>query len=222
MRYCMLLCSVLFGPLFLSACSTERYIKPTLSGEPRVNLRLKEPVLGAVYDGRAIREPEDAADILQGELERLYGPAIEWVDYFEPVPSGKVGIRIRIVTLGATFGSRLISGTAYASAMQTAHANAVGPWGILTTESSNYQAMSSGAVVGEGWWNGAAWIDIEIQDKRFDGYTNFVIPIVSESRQSNVWGYSSGDKAAHTAWNRANEQLTRTLDNALMIVRETE
>jgi hypothetical protein len=42
-----------------------------------------------VFDGRATQEPKDAAPQLQADLTRLYGSAIEWVDYFTKTPPGK-------------------------------------------------------------------------------------------------------------------------------------
>ena len=98
-----------------TGCATERHISPTLSEAPRPGLDLKPPILGAVFDGRATQEPKGAASQLQADLTWIYGPSIEWNDYFTKTPPGRVAVRIRIVTLGASFGSRLISTIAFGS-----------------------------------------------------------------------------------------------------------
>ena len=107
----------------ISGCATERHIAPTLSAPPRTGLDLKPPVLSAVFDGRASQELMDAASQLQEDLRRIYGPSIEWNDYFTKTPPGRVAVRVRIVTLGASFGSRLISTVAFANAVGSAQWN---------------------------------------------------------------------------------------------------
>jgi hypothetical protein len=73
---------------------------------------------------------------------------------------------------------------------------------------------------GEGWWNGAAWIDLEVQDYRGEKPISFTVPIVAEHRESNMWGYSSGDKAARAAWERVAVQLSRAMDNIIRTLRD--
>ena len=85
-------------------CATERHIAPTLSEPPRTGLELNPPILGAVFDGRATQEPRDAASQLQTDLSRIYGASIEWDGYFTKMTPGRVAVRVRIVTLGASFG----------------------------------------------------------------------------------------------------------------------
>jgi hypothetical protein len=111
--------------IFLAAfcgCAAERHISPTLSESPRNGLELKPPILGAVFDGRATHDPKDAASQLQTDLSRIYGHSIEWDGYFTKTPPGRVAVRVRIVTLGASFGSRLVSSTAFANAVSSAQA----------------------------------------------------------------------------------------------------
>jgi hypothetical protein len=114
-----------------TGCATERHISPTLSEAPRTGLDLKPPILGAVFDGRTSQEPKDAAAQLQADLSRIYGSSIEWNEYFIKTPPGRVSVRIRMVMLGASFGSRLISTTAFANAVSSAQGNAIGPWGAV-------------------------------------------------------------------------------------------
>jgi len=205
-----------------NGCVTERHISPRLSESTRVGLELKPPILGAVFDGRAIQEPKDAALQLQADLSRIYGSSIEWNDYFIKTPPGRVAVRIRIVTLGASFGSRLVSTTAFANAVSSAQVNAVGPWGPVVGSVSSQQSVLGGSFSGEGWWNGAAWIDLEVQDYRGAKPISFTMPIAAEHRESNMWGYASGDKAASTAWQVVAAQLTRAMDNIFRTLRDEQ
>ena len=205
-----------------AGCATERYISPTLSEGTRTGLDLKPPILGAVFDGRATQEPKDAASQLQADLSRIYGSSIEWNDYFTKTPPGRVAVRVRIVTLGASFGSRLISTTAFANAVSSAQGSATGPWGPVVGSVSAQQSVFAGSLSGEGWWNGAAWIDLEVQDNRGTKPVNFTMPIAAEHREFNMWGYASGDKAARTAWQRVAVQLTRGMDTIFRTVRDQQ
>ena len=205
-----------------TGCATERHISPTLSEAPRAGLDLKPPILGAVFDGRATQEPKGAASQLQADLTRIYGPSIEWNDYFTKTPPGRVAVRIRIVTLGASFGSRLISTIAFANAVASAQGSAVGPWGVVVGTVSGQQSVFAGSFSGEGWWNGAAWIDVEVQDYRGAKPISFTLPIAAEHRESNMWGYASGDKAARTAWQRVAVQLTRAMDTIFRAIRDEQ
>jgi len=206
----------------LGGCATERHIAPTLSEPPRTGLELKPPILGAVFDGRATQNPKDAAAQLQTDLGRIYGKSIEWDSYFAKTPQGRVAVRVRIVMLRASFGSRLISSTAFANAISSAQTNATGPWGSVVGNVSAQQSVLAGSFSGEGWWNGAAWIDLEVQDCRGSAPIIFTLPIAAEHRESNMWGYSSGDKTARIAWQQVSVQLTRAMDTIFRTVRDQQ
>ena len=212
--------ATLLAAIFLAGCATERQVVPVIESAPRPSLDLKTPVIGSVFDGRSSQESKDAASKLQAELSRLYGPAIEWSDYFVKTPTGRVAVRIRLVTLGATFGSRMISTASLANAMGSAQVNAVGPWGPVAGTVSSQQSVLAGSFSGQGWWNGAAWIDLEGEDLRGTKAVRFVLPIAAEQQESNMWGYASGDKAARAAWDRVAAQLTRAMDAILRTVRD--
>ena len=203
-------------------CATERHIAPTISEPPRTGLELNPPIFGAVFDGRATQDPKNAASQLQADLSRIYGSSIKWESYFSKAPQGRVAVRVRIVTLGASFGSRLVSSTAFANAVSSAQGSAIGPWGSVVGNVSAQQSVLAGSFSGEGWWNGAAWIDLEVQDCRGPKPISFTLPIVAEHRESNMWGYSSGDKAARVAWQRVSVQLTRALDTIFRAVRDQQ
>lgn len=211
-----------FLAALLAGCATERHIAPRISADPREGLNLETPVLASVYDGRTSGNSDEVALTLRSELARLYGANVEWVPYFESTPPGRVSIRVRIVTLGAEFGSRLISSTAYANAVQSAQYSAVDPWGPVVGLGTGTSSVFVGSFSGEGWWNGAAWLDLEVEDQRDSHADKFTIPLAAEHRESNIWGYASGDKAARKAWERASAQLTRVLDAVLRVVRDTD
>lgn len=208
--------------MLLTGCATERVISPTISASSRTSLIVSPGILGAVYDGRAEQEQKDAATILQTDLSRIYGSSIEWTDYFTKVPFGRVSVRIRILTLGSSFGSRLVSSVAFANAVGSAQVSATGPWGPVVGSVSSEQSVLAGSFSGEGWWNGAAWVDLEVQDNRGQKPIAFTVPIVAEHRESNMWGYASGDKAAKVAWDRVGIQLTRALDAIARTVRDQQ
>jgi hypothetical protein len=206
----------------IAGCATERYVSPTISEVPRVGFVLNPPILGAVFDGRIAQEPKDSASQLQADLSRIYGTSIEWNDYFNKTAPGRVAVRIRIVTLGASFGSRLISSIAFANAVGSAQVNATGPWGPVVGSVSSQQSIFADSVSGEGWWNGVAWIDLEVQDYRGTKPISFTMPIAAEHRESNMWGYASGDKAARTAWQQVAVQLTRAMDIIFRTLRDEQ
>jgi hypothetical protein len=208
--------------MLLTGCATERVLSPNISGSPRTGLIVAPAILGAVYDGRVLQEPKDAAATLQGDLTRLYGTSIEWTDYFALTPVGRVSARIRIVTLGSSFGSRLVSSVAFTNSVGSAQASATGPWGPVVGSVSSEQSVLAGSFSGEGWWNGAAWVDLEVRDNRGPRPIFFTVPIVAEHRESNMWGYASGDKAAKVAWDRVGVQLTRALDAIARTVRDEQ
>lgn len=221
-RYLKVAMAFVTGIVVFTGCATERHISPTISEFPRTGLDLKPPVLGAVFDGRPNQEPKDAASQLQDDLRRIYGSSIEWNNYFTKTPPSRVAVRVRLVTLGASFGSRLVSSVAFTNAVSSAQGSATGPWGSVVGSVSAQQSVFAGSLSGEGWWNGAAWIDLEVQDYRGAKPINFTLPIVAEHRESNIWGYSSGDKAARIAWQQVSAQLTRAIDTIFRAVRDEQ
>jgi hypothetical protein len=152
--------------LVFAGCATERHIAPILSEPPRTGLELNPPILGAVFDGRATQEPKDASSQLQTDLSRIYGTSIEWDNYFTKMPKGRVAVRVRIIMLGASFGSRLVSSTAFAIAVSSAQTRTTVPWRSVVGNVSAQQTVLAGSLSGEDWWNGVAWIDLEVQDYR--------------------------------------------------------
>lgn len=208
--------------LMLSACATERYITPTITTTPRTGLTLKTPILATIFDGRTAGADESAAKALQSDLAQIYPSALQWGNYFDTIPEGRIALRTRIVILGSSFGSRLISSVNYTTAVQSVNASASGPWGAVVGGATGTSSVFGGSFSGEGWWNGAAWIDVEVEDHRNSNLIRFTIPLVSEHKEPNTWGYSSGDRAAQKAWDNVSAQLTRVIDDVIRIVRDNE
>lgn len=206
---------------FLASCATDRDIIPKIDTTPRLGFSLEAPVLISVYDGRTDRTDDSASKRLKSDLANIYGRNIEWTDYFANTSDGRIALRIRIVTLGASFDSRLISSSTYTSATQNTAGTATGPWGAVAINSQSNTSIMGGNFTGEGWWNGAAWVDLEVHDKRLANNTRFTVPIASENRQSNTWGYASGDIAGDKAWRSAANQLILNIDQILRIVNDT-
>jgi hypothetical protein len=206
----------------LAGCATERTVLPSITASPRTELTVSPPIFAAVYDGRANTESIDAAATLKADLSRIYGSSLEWTDYFAKTLAGRVSVRVRIVTLGSSFGSRLVSSTAFTNSVGSAQIRATGPWGPVVGSVSSEQTVAAGSFSGEGWWNGAAWLDLEVQDNRGQSPVAFTLPIVAEHRESNMWGYASGDRAAKLAWDSVGVQLTRALDTIARTVRDQQ
>lgn len=206
----------------LPGCATERTGLPSIAAAPRTDLRLARPVMGAVFDGRPTPSDTSVAETLQRDLTRIYGPSFAWQPYFARVPPGDVAARFRIIALGSVFGSRIISAAAVSTANTRAQGSATGPWGTVVAQATAQQTVFSGAMAAEGWWNGAAWVDVEIEDNRPGRRTRLTIPLVAEHRESNTWGYGSGDRAARVAWERVSAQLIRVVDNSLRMLRDEE
>ncbi|MBR0663989.1 hypothetical protein GXW71_06420 [Roseomonas hellenica] len=218
--------ALLAGSGFLGAllpgCATERTGAPSIAAAPRTDLRLSRPMIGAVFDGRPVPGDASVAPTLQRDLARIYGPSITWREYFVPVPPGEVAMRFRIVALGSVFGSRIISAGAVSTANTRAQGSATGSWGTVVAQATAQQTVFSGAMAAEGWWNSAAWVDVEIEDNRPGRRARLTIPLVAEHRESNTWGYGSGDRAARVAWERVSAQLIRMVDNSLRMLRDEQ
>lgn len=220
-RFLVLIC--LAFALSSVGCATERTAAPKIEAAPREGLNLQTPIMASVFDGRTnANSHKKAVETLKTDLTRIYGSSLEWVPYFESVPSGRVAVRIRLITLGSSFGSRLVSSVAYANAVQSAQYSATGPWGPVVGTAMGNSSVFAGSFTGEGWWNGAAWVDLEVQDKRGASRSTFTVPFVAEHKESNTWGYASGDKAAKAAWEEVSAQLIRGMDAVLRTVRDQE
>jgi hypothetical protein len=212
----------IIGLSLLGGCATERYVAPTIASVPRTGIKLAQPVLASVFDGRTSGADPTAATELQSALTKIYGGNLQWGNYFDSVPEGRVALRIRIVTLGASFGSRLVSSVNYSTAVSSATISATGAWGSVVGAASGTSSIFGASISGEGWWNGAAWVDVEVEDRRAPKSIRFTVPLVAERRESNMWGYSSGDKAAREAWDSVSAQLTRTVDEIIRVLRDNE
>ena len=69
----------------------------------RPDFNLERPAVAAVLDGRIPAPDQDMSDALKNALSAVYGRNLEWRPYFDAVPKGCVGIKLRIVETGAFF-----------------------------------------------------------------------------------------------------------------------
>ena len=214
----LIVAALIFG---CGGCATERYVTPKITSAPRAacssKIQSSRPYTTAERPELIQKLPLRYRPNLRTSTEVIFGGC-----HFDPVRKVGVAVRIRIVMLGSSFGSRLISSANFETAVQSARVSMTGPWGSVFGTATGTSTVFGGSFTGEGWWNGAAWIDVEIQDNRSDTPSHFTVPIASEDKESNIWGYSSGDKAASKAWETASAQLTRTVDEVLRTVRDSE
>jgi hypothetical protein len=209
------------GLLVFSSCSTYKNYSPSVTEVSRNGLSLRQPVIVSVFDGRGNREGgQDPAQNIKGGIKKAYPQAVTFSDYFSPTPSGRVRIRIRIQELGSQFGSRIVSGVAIANQYGTASALATDGWNTVVAHAQSQQTTFGSAMAAEGWWIGTAWLEVMVDDKRANKNISFAFPIVSEHRESNVWGYGSAQAATKRAWSTASAQLFSTIDNVLLKVKE--
>lgn len=220
--YAPLLYVAIWAIAILPGCATERSVSPALPGAPRSGLTVVQPLYSGVFDSRPRQESQDTADLLKADLDYLYGPAIEWADYFNKTQPGQVSARIRIVALGSSLDNRLISPSAYMAALNAARKEAAGPWSAVVASVAAERLVVPSSLSGEEWWNGTAWIDLEVEDLRDTKPIIFTLPILAEHQEPNMLGIVSGDSAARTAWKRAGAQLTKALDIVLRILQNQQ
>lgn len=205
--------------------ASYRPFTPTLEASYRGDLRVSPPILVAVLDGRTFQDKkgksaEGAPAISQGILH-AYGSAVEPTDFFSPVPSNRVAVKVRIMALGANFGSRIVSGTQIANSWASAQASATSTWGSVFATGQSDQFLVASSFSAEGWWVGTAWLEVTVQDGRANPPIEFTVPLVAEDRQSNLWGYTSADRASRNAWAPVSAQLLSLLDKVCILVRDS-
>jgi len=66
----------------------------------------------------------------------------------------------------------------YATAVQSASISA-GPWGAVVGSTTGTSSVLGSSITGEGWWNGAAWVDVEVEDHMTSNPVRFTIPLVA-------------------------------------------
>ena len=206
--------------LLAAGCATHRASVPEINEPPREGLSLNQPVLFSVFDARADKSnSEQVTGAIERGIARAYGSAVEQVGHFEPVPEGRVAVRIRLMANGADFGSRLISATAISNSFATARAQSSDFWQPVVTVAAEQSSVTT-AFEAEGWWVGTSWLEIEIQDQRPDDADRITLPIVAEERESNTFGYRSAGRASSKAWGRASQQLFHLMDTLLTTLRD--
>ncbi|WP_434639648.1 hypothetical protein ACMYSK_01425 [Klebsiella sp. I138] len=207
--------AIVFVLSMLTGCATERTITPVIDSSPRPDIHLEYPLMMSVFDGRTSNRDENATQSIKESLTKIYGNNIQWISDFDKVPNGRTAVRIRLIVLGANFGSRIITSSGYESAVYSARSSATDGWGTVMGVAEGNTVINSSAVSTEGWWNGTAWVDFVIEDKTSPQKIEFTVPLVAEHQENNMWGYASGTKAAEVAWNSVSAQLLRAIDAVL-------
>ncbi|MDE0019915.1 MAG: hypothetical protein OXT69_00840 [Candidatus Poribacteria bacterium] len=89
---------------FQRLLNTERALESVdIRALPRPDFNLERPAVAAVLDGRIPAPEHDQADAFKNALNAIYGRNLEWASYFDAVPKGCVGMKLRIVEMGAFF-----------------------------------------------------------------------------------------------------------------------
>jgi hypothetical protein len=203
-----------------AGCATYKNFSPRISEPTRSGLTINPPVLVSVFDGRGNREGSNRPDKdLQSGIQAAYPNAVEFTDYFAPTPRGRVRVRIRVQELGSQFGSRIVSGVAVQNQFGKANVQATDGWNTVVAQASSQQTAFGSALAAEGWWVGTAWLEVTIDDKRGGRNISFTIPLVSEHRENNSWGFASAQAAAKRAWSTVSARLFGTLDSVFLKVR---
>ncbi|RPH30240.1 hypothetical protein EHN07_03820 [Buttiauxella warmboldiae] len=201
----------------LVGCATEKSITPTIDSSPRAEVNLEYPLLISVFDGRTSNRDDNgnAEESIKNSLTKIYGKNLQWISDFDKVPNGRTAIRIRLIILGANFGSRIVSSSSYQNAVSTARISATDGWGTVVGVADGNTVINSGTMTTEGWWNGTAWVDFVVEDNSDTKKVEFTTPLVAEHQENNTWGYSSGHKATEVAWNSVSTQILRSIDAVL-------
>ena len=210
------LCGVLAVGLGLLGCATQRTFQPKILEPPRTGISLQRQLLCSVVDGRPVDEQERAPSNLQADLAAIYGESLRWIPYFSKTPDGHVAIKMKLQVASAQFGAQVISATPYTAAIDRLSVYATTPWGPIISSVRDSASFANTTVAAQGWWDGAAWIDVQIEDNRSGSTVSFVLPIVSERRESNLLGYASGDRAVTLAWQQVSRQLLDLIDRVFL------
>lgn len=209
--------------LALAGCATQRTSQPRITATPRSGLSLQRPILVSVLDARSSSsKSEDAGQVLEEDLKKVYGSSIELADYFSEVPEGRVALRLRLKANEANFGSRILSVSTIEQSYTEAESEVVGPWSSVVATASSTNTTLGTSIVGEGWWVGTSWIEFTVIDHRGDQRKRFSVPIVAEQKRQNTFGYQTADQVTEDAWGQVEQQLLQLMDKVVMTVRNRE
>jgi hypothetical protein len=209
-------------PLGLIGCTTNRSSIPEISEPQRVGLELRQPLLISVLDSRS-EKPKSKAVVsaLENGITNAYGSAVKLVPYYDQAPDDHVIVRIRLMANSANFGSRVISSMTINNSINTARATTSDFWRPVITVATEQSSVSHSFTT-EGWWVGTSWLEIELEDTRFDTSERITVPIVAEEKVSNTFGYRSARKASERSWSLASQQLFRLMDSLIIALRDQE
>ena len=207
--------------LYTIGCATQRAGLPEINDAPRRGLNLVKPVIFSVLDARINKEKsrETLARIRDG-LTHVYGNSLEWAEYFDEIPSGKVAVKIRLKANEAIFGLRLVPVAYVQNSLSSTLAITSNNWTNVVSVASTQQTLLGRSFVPQGWWIGTSWLEIEIFDKRVGNAEKVNFPIVAEQTEPNTWGYKSASKATNKSWGIVSQHFLQILDTVFLDLRD--
>lgn len=203
--------------LILSSCQTYKTITPSIIGKPRQDFKLYKPIVIAIKDSRAnVSNQEETIESLKKGLKSIYGEAIEFKPYFTKTDDNSIAIKINIKEIGSQFGSRVIYYQTIHNQINIASSAAVSSWGSAVATAITTQPIYQDNFIAQGWWMGAAHLEITLIGNLNDNKKIIEFPFVGEDKQSNTWGYKSGEIAAKNAWNKTSDHLLDLIDGVIL------
>ena len=159
---------------------------------------------------------EATVESIKQGLKTIYGDAIIFKSYFDKTEDSTVAIKINIKEIGSQFGSRVIYYQTVHNQIIAASSAAVTSWGSAVSSVIISQPIYQDNFVAQGWWMGAAYLDISLVDNLNNNKKIIDFPFVGEDKQNNTWGYKSGSIAAQNAWNKTSAHLLDLIDSVIM------
>ena len=213
-----LLLLVLF---YVLGCATQPVFVPEIREMPRRGLNLTTPVIFSVLDARTNKEKsQEIITSIQNDLTNVYGNSLEWTEYFEEIPAGKVAVKIRLKANEANFGVRYVPVTYVQNSFSSALAVTSKNWITVVSTASTQQTLLGTSFVPQGWWIGTSWLEVEIIDNRTGYRERINFPIVAEQKEPNTWGYKSAYRATSKSWGIVSQHLIQTLDTMFLTLRD--
>jgi hypothetical protein len=220
MRLIILLASAC---ILFSSCKTYQSIVPTISGDPRRNLNLENPIILSFKDSRPNKEKSLVVkENLRSDLKKIYGENVTFQSYYDKTPNNYICIKINIKEVGAKFGVRTIEFNTYKTRITTVSSEVSSYWGDAVSTTIISQPVIQKNYSAEGYWVGTSYLQIKLVDKFHQQNKIFNFPFAAENKKSNVQGYRSGKVAAKKSWERVSSNLLELIDSIAMRMIESK
>jgi len=205
------------------SCQTYRTIVPTISGTPRHELKLKQPIIIAFKDSR--QDTENSMQIiesLKSGLKIIYGENITFQSYFDKTEDNRVALKINIKEIGSKFGIRSIQYQTFHNQITAVSSNVTTYWGSAVSTAIVSQPVIQNYYVAQGYWVGTSYLEIALVDNLHSVKNIYEFPFAAEDIQNNTWGYKSGSIAAKNSWNKVSSHLLDLIDSIAMKINESD